>query len=154
MKTYFTSSKIILIQLIPQLSNLRTEILELLELPDNELGIFSQPQCCSDTEVTGNGSFLKVRCPWRSPAFSALAYQIDKVHDTMQSEKLNHKRGQSMWMLRMTSNLEEKLNKVPTKLPSNCYHPDLISSLAPEGQLLLDMQPPVDLTSIMAKLIP
>ena len=139
-----------------QLSNQQTEILESLGLPENQSSIFSETQCCSDTEVSNEKVFQKVQCQWLSQGFSALGHQIDKTFDNMKAEKLGrrYENCQSMWMMRKPSNLQEKLTKVPTRLPSNCYHPDLISSLSPEGKQLLDMQPPIDLAFIISKLIP
>ena len=86
---------------------------------------------------------------------TSLAHQLDKTYVTMQAERLgkHYRHRQSMWFLRKPSDLVQEGSMVPSRLPENCYHPNFLNSLSEEGSQTMNIQPPIDLASIMARLV-
>ncbi|EFP85881.1 uncharacterized protein PGTG_11637 [Puccinia graminis f. sp. tritici CRL 75-36-700-3] len=114
--------------------------------------IFSEPTCCSDTEQTDDGNFHRVQCPWRSTLFTELAYHLDKFFEKNKAEKLGKKyytNTTSIWLLRQTSELREKIINVPSGLPRNCYHPNFLASLNETDINVLRIKDKIDLQAII-----
>jgi hypothetical protein len=123
-----------------------------LGLPAEQRGLFSEPTCCSNTEQTPDAKFHRVQCPWQSPLFTELGYQLDKFSEKNKAEQLGKKyytHSTSIWLLHERSDFQEKIVKVPSELPQNCYHPTFLASLNKTDINVLRMRDGIDLEAII-----
>ena len=130
-------------------------MLTLLNLPAGQEDLFIQTNSCSDTKQLDDKSLHIVQCPWRSPAFTQLANQLDKFFEKNRFEQLGQsqyqKHGKSIWLLRQISDLHEATMNVPCSLPRNCYDSKFLDTRDLTQTTLLQIKDEIDIQSILIK---
>ncbi|WAQ89525.1 hypothetical protein PtA15_11A214 [Puccinia triticina] len=134
------------------LSKNRTETLQRLNVDEKFQGIFSDPQCNSDTEDLENGKQVKVKLAWRSKIADSLAEKIDML-TVQRKEETSRKAfgpGQLLENRRQNSDSNSTVSqaKIPRCLPRDWYDKQLLQDLGKSAREHLSDQAPLGLSDL------
>ena len=136
-----------------QLQKHRQQTLSTLDTSQEAKELFDNIKCCSETEKLPDKSLIKIPLPWRSSKFNLLAQKLDKIHVHKKINTKGPKYIQNYTIENLcavsTSTTPYEFFDVPRNLPINCYTPDYFHTLTETQKLLLNLQPPIDLDTLL-----